>query len=658
MTDADVADLADELEGMRAAARDDDSHAVAEADARFHGRIVELADNGELERVWGTLAAVLADLHHAGRPGRRPEWSAELHAPILAAIERRDTDATVTAIRATLRRGHRGHGEPPARRRDRAHHDRTHTQPKDLMTDTPRLSEEFTAGPARLRVDVYGSEPIDHLLDDMSFLDYRLADVRISPAVTVEGPDILWLRDAPKGIAYDGRTMTFSGPWPAGPIQKVVVTMLALRMEEAGLHPFHASAVRYRDKTVLFLGGESNHGKSMGQIEACRRGALLVSTETTVIDESGVAVAGSKSPFLKKRTEGTERADKAAPERGVDKFFGSMPTWEILTEPTPIDVVIVPAIDGNFDPSTVEMIPFERQFQTFHSVQNYFLLNELLAPGFAMPVVDTDPLRAARADFVGRFAERPYFFIRAANAAGAPRRDGPGALDRPMRAFDYERPTHLDDAVALLDEHGPEARLLAGGTDLIIRLRDGTIRPRVVVDVKGVEELDAEIREADGAEGGLTIGARAVMTDIAADERIARDHQALAEAAAVVGAVQIRNRATLAGNICNASPAADTVPALLVFGARVVVAGPAGVRRIPVDDVFVRSGVTTLARGELVTAIELPRPAGPTGSVHVRRTRRRGHDLAAVTLACAVDGRRRDPDRLREPRPAAGPRRR
>jgi hypothetical protein len=285
----------------------------------------------------------------------------------------------------------------------------------ETRTSPLRLSEEFAAGPARLRVDVYGSEPIDHLLDDMSFLDYRLADVKISPDVTVAGPDILWLRDAPKGIAYDGRTMTFSGPWPAGPIQKVVVTMLALRMEEVGLHPFHASAVRYHDTTVLFLGGESNHGKSMGQIEACRRGALLVSTETTVIDESGVAVAGSKSPFLKKRTEGTERADKAAPERGVDKFFGSMPTWEILADPTPIDVVVVPAIDGNFDPSTVEMIPFERQFQTFHSVQNYFLLNELLAPGFVMPIVDTDALRAARADFVGRFAERPYFFIRAAN---------------------------------------------------------------------------------------------------------------------------------------------------------------------------------------------------------------------------------------------------
>ena len=202
-----------------------------------------------------------------------------------------------------------------------------------------------------------------------------------------------------------------------------------------------------------------------------------------------------------------------------------------------------------------------------------------------------------------------------------------------MRPFAYERPTTLPAAVALLAEHGPDARLLAGGTDLIIRLRDGTIQPRVVVDVKRIVELDDGIREGDG---GLTIGARTTMTAIAADPRIRRDFQALAEAAAVVGSVQIRNRATLAGNICNASPAADTAPALLVYGAIVVVAGPAGTRRIPIDEVFVRSGVTTLARGELVTAVELPRPTVPRGSVHVRRTRRRGHDLASVTLACAV----------------------
>ena len=152
----------------------------------------------------------------------------------------------------------------------------------------------------------------------------------------------------------------------------------------------------------------------MGQIEACRRGARLVSTETTVIDDTGRAVAGSTEPFIKKRTEGTERADKAAPDRGVEKFFGSMPTWEIHAEPSTVDVVVVPAIDGNFDPSCMEMIPFERQFQTFHSVQNYFLLNELLAPGLPMPMIDTDTLRAARADFVRRFADRPYFFVRAA----------------------------------------------------------------------------------------------------------------------------------------------------------------------------------------------------------------------------------------------------
>lgn len=282
------------------------------------------------------------------------------------------------------------------------------------MNPPLQLSEQMSAGSARLRIDVYGSEPLDHLLDDMSFLNYRLADVRITPEVTLAEPDIVWHRDAARDISYDGRQMIFSGAWPAGPIQKVIVTMLALRMESLGLHPFHAAAVRYRGQTVLFLGGESNHGKSMGQIEACRRGAMLVSTETTVIDETGLAVVGSREPFIKKRTEGTERADKAAPDRAVEKFFGAMPSWEVHTEPSNVDIVVVPAIDGNFDPSCADMIPFERQFQTFHSVQNYFLLNELLAPGLPMPMVDTDARRGARGDFVLRFAERPYFFVRAA----------------------------------------------------------------------------------------------------------------------------------------------------------------------------------------------------------------------------------------------------
>ena len=282
------------------------------------------------------------------------------------------------------------------------------------MSVALQLSEEFVAGPARLRVDVHGSRPMDHVLDDMSFLNYRLADVRVLPAVERPSPDIVWDQDGEKRITYDGSRMTFEGDWPAGPIQKVIVTMLALRMEDAGIHPFHASAVRYRDRTILFLGGESNHGKSMGQIEACRRGALLVSTETTVIDDGGRTVMGSLQPFLKKRTEGTERADKAAPEAGVAKFFGGMPTWETWTTPSSIDLVIVPAIDGNFEPSTAPMIPFEREFQTFHSLQNYLLTNEVLALGIPMPLVDTDERRGRRAEFVHRFADRPYFFVRAA----------------------------------------------------------------------------------------------------------------------------------------------------------------------------------------------------------------------------------------------------
>jgi hypothetical protein len=282
------------------------------------------------------------------------------------------------------------------------------------MKEQLQLSEEMSAETARLRVDVYGSQPREHVLEDLNFLNYRLADVRISPEVTNSQPDIVMHEDGDKSISYDGRTMTFTGPWPAGPIQKVVVTMLALRMEATGLHPFHASAVRYRGKTVMFLGGESNHGKSMGQIEACRRGALLVSTETTVVDTAGRAVKGSKEPFIKKRTEGTERADKAAPEAGVAKFFGGMPTWDLYTEPSNVDVVVVPAIDGNYSPALAEMIPFERQFQTFHSLQNYFLLNEQLAADWPMPMVDTDELRVARAKWVTWFTDRPYYFVRAA----------------------------------------------------------------------------------------------------------------------------------------------------------------------------------------------------------------------------------------------------
>jgi hypothetical protein len=282
------------------------------------------------------------------------------------------------------------------------------------VSERSQLTEEMVAGPARTRIDVLGGPPREHVLDDLSFLTYRLADVRIAPDVTRLEPDIVWRQAGELAVAYDGMQLTFTGPWPAGPIQKAIVAILALRLEAAGLHPFHASAVRYRDRTILFLGGESNHGKSMGQIEACRRGALLVSTETSVIDDAGTVVMGSKEPFLKRRTQGMERADKAAPEAKVAKFFGEMPSWQIHDVPTRVDVVVLPTIDGNLAPSLVELIPFEREFQTLHSLQNYLLLNELLAPGIPMPLVDTDDLRRARAAFVHRFCDRPYYFVRAA----------------------------------------------------------------------------------------------------------------------------------------------------------------------------------------------------------------------------------------------------
>jgi CO/xanthine dehydrogenase FAD-binding subunit len=201
-----------------------------------------------------------------------------------------------------------------------------------------------------------------------------------------------------------------------------------------------------------------------------------------------------------------------------------------------------------------------------------------------------------------------------------------------MRAFAVAQPEELAEAVALLARE-PAARLLAGGTDLIIGLRDGSIQTPVVIDVKRIRELDASIGQADS---GLFIGARTAMTEIAADPRIRSRYTALAEGAAVVGSVQIRNRATLAGNICNASPAADTTPALLVFGATVAVRGPGGERRIALDEVFVSSGVTTIGHEEIVTHVELPAMPGRVGSTHVRRTRRRGHDLASVTIAVAV----------------------
>ncbi|MFH1104933.1 MAG: xanthine dehydrogenase family protein subunit M [Actinomycetota bacterium] len=203
-----------------------------------------------------------------------------------------------------------------------------------------------------------------------------------------------------------------------------------------------------------------------------------------------------------------------------------------------------------------------------------------------------------------------------------------------MQSFRYARPTTVEEAIALLEEHGDQAKLLAGGTDLVIELRNRWRQPKVVIDLKRIEELRPSIREEDGR---LVITAGTVMAEISADERVRRHFPALVEAADTVGSIQIRNRATLAGNICNGSPAADTAPPLLVYGAVMVIADASGRRRVPIDEFIVGPGKVAMGPAELVTAIELPLPATPIAAAYTRMTRRRGTDLASITLCCGVD---------------------
>jgi CO/xanthine dehydrogenase FAD-binding subunit len=201
--------------------------------------------------------------------------------------------------------------------------------------------------------------------------------------------------------------------------------------------------------------------------------------------------------------------------------------------------------------------------------------------------------------------------------------------------FAYARPTRLDEAFAMLRDV-PEARLLCGGTDLLVGLRKGTISTSLVIDLKRVTELGAGV-EQDSE--GLRIGATTVLTRLISDARIAATFPALVESMRVVGSVQIRNRATLAGNLCNASPAADTAPALLVHDAILDLVGPAGARRVPLAKFFVGPGRTVLRPAELVRAVELPLPGEPMGSAFERLTRRRGVDLATVSVCCSVTAR-------------------
>ena len=202
-----------------------------------------------------------------------------------------------------------------------------------------------------------------------------------------------------------------------------------------------------------------------------------------------------------------------------------------------------------------------------------------------------------------------------------------------MKPFDYMQPTDIAEASSAWATHGSFARLLAGGTDLSVALRHGKITTDLVIDLKGVAELQPDISESSGH---LRVSAGTTMTGLVAYLNAHGLFPSLVDAASVVGSIQIRNRATLAGNICNASPAADTVPVLAVLDAIVEIYGPDGLRYSPVADFIQGNRQIDLGAGELVAAVHIPLPLGKQGCAFDRITRRRGVDLATTNLGCSI----------------------
>jgi CO/xanthine dehydrogenase FAD-binding subunit len=212
-----------------------------------------------------------------------------------------------------------------------------------------------------------------------------------------------------------------------------------------------------------------------------------------------------------------------------------------------------------------------------------------------------------------------------------PKKEVSNVLARPgLPSFDYVRAGTPDEVIDLLEEHGEAVELLMGGTDLFVRMRDGFIRPKILLDVKhlpGVRDI------LYNEQAGLTVGAAATMNDIARHPDVKAHYPLLAEAANSVASYQLRNRATLGGNLCNGSPAADTAPATLVLGGRIVLYGPGGEREVPADEFFLGSGATAIQAGELMTAIRFPiLPAGSAGK-YLKLGRNKAGDLAIAGVA-------------------------
>ncbi len=172
-----------------------------------------------------------------------------------------------------------------------------------------------------------------------------------------------------------------------------------------------------------------------------------------------------------------------------------------------------------------------------------------------------------------------------------------------LEEFEYAVPKTVDEAVSLASEHGKDGKLLAGGTDLVVLMSRRKLTPRYIINISKIRGLDFVAYDKNA---GLRLGAMCSLRSIETSDDIKENYPVLVEAVKVMASVQIRNMASIAGNLCNASPAADTVPPLLVLDARVKLVGKGGERSVPLDAFFVGPGKTVMQAGELMTEIVVP----------------------------------------------------
>ena len=203
----------------------------------------------------------------------------------------------------------------------------------------------------------------------------------------------------------------------------------------------------------------------------------------------------------------------------------------------------------------------------------------------------------------------------------------------PAAQFDYIAPTTVHEAVAALVKGGRDTRVMAGGTDLIVKIRHRMLFPKCIVNLKRIAGLDAI---TDDKKNGLTIGATALLADVAAHKGIRRHYPTVAEAAGATANVQVRNMGTVVGNLCNASPSADNAPTLMAMAATVDLAGPTGSRSVLLDQFFQGPGITALKAGEIVTAVRVPPPVAGSGTAYHSLSQRGKLDCSAVGVGTMV----------------------